>query len=360
LSGGVALRDAARRGIAIDAMGGDRAPSEVVKGAVAAARQMPDLNLHLVGNEELVRNELEAAEWGGENIRIVPAKHVIEMGDSPIEALRRKRGSSIEEAVLLLRQGEADAVVSAGNTGACVAASTLRLGLLPRVKRAGIAVAFYAGDRPVIIIDVGANVASKPEHLIQYGIMASLYSRRILEVENPRVSLLNVGEEDEKGNRLTKETHGLFQKTRLNFVGNIEGVEIFRSASDVVVCDGFTGNIVLKVAEGLAERLVELFKEVLGQALDPAVVSTGEGGKGGEQAAVAAVLRRSLGKVHERLDYSEYGGAPLLGVNGVVIIAHGRSDAKAIFNAIRVARLIAELDLNRDITEEIQAFSERE
>jgi glycerol-3-phosphate acyltransferase PlsX len=392
--------------IAIDAMGGDQAPREVVKGAILAARHLPEVPLLLVGKEEQVRAELDLAHWKGESLRVIPAEHVIEMGDSPVEALRRKRGSSIEEAVRLVREGQASAVVSAGNTGACVAASTILLGHLPRVKRAGIAVAFYAGHRPVVVIDVGANVAAKPEHLMQYGIMASLYAREILGVDNPRVGLLNVGEEDEKGNRLAKETYGLFQRTSLNFVGNIEGVEIFQGACDVVVCDGFTGNIVLKVSEGLAERLVALFKTVLERSVAEVAGEMGVGGEMGlpEEAGFTAeagfaeeggfakgkgaslksagraggsggkavvesellglgklenLLRRSLGALHERLDYAEYGGAPLLGAKGVVIIAHGRSDSKAIFNAIRAAKRMSELDINRHISEELRAFSEQ-
>jgi glycerol-3-phosphate acyltransferase PlsX len=326
----------------------------------------------------------------------VGARNVIGMGDSPVGALRRKRGSSIEEAVQLVRRGEASAVVSAGNTGACVAAATILLGLLPLVKRAGIAVTFYAGDRPMVMIDVGANVSSKSEHLIQYGVMASLYARKILGMENPRVALLNIGQEGVKGNRLVKETHPLFQRTGLNFVGNIEGGEIFRGGAEVVVCDGFTGNIVLKVSEGLAERLVDLFKTAVEQAVlemsesAPSGVRGGEGraGVGGDSrwvmggvearlfrggemstaelfptagppvaAEVQALLCRSLGYLRQRLDYAEFGGAQLLGVKGVIIISHGRSDARAICNAVRMAKRMAEANINRHITEEIQAFS---
>ncbi|MBI4605286.1 MAG: phosphate acyltransferase PlsX, partial [Planctomycetes bacterium] len=252
--------------IAIDAMGGDHAPRQVVLGTIQSARSHPHVRHILVGREAEVRAELEAAGWRSSvgdgriddgRIDVVPAEHVIGMGDSPVESLRRKRGSSIEVAVRLVKTGEAAAMVSAGNTGACVAAATILLGLLPEVRRAGIAVAFHAGASPVVVIDVGANVSSKPEHLIQYGIMANLYARSVLSVENPRIGLLNIGEEDEKGNPLAKTTHQLFSRTRLNFLGNVEGVEIFRGVCDVVVCDGFVGNIVLKVSEGLAERLVE-------------------------------------------------------------------------------------------------------
>jgi phosphate acyltransferase len=347
------------RAIAVDAMGGDKAPREAVRGAVQAVRLDPQVRVLLVGREAAVRAELDAAGWSGSGIDIVPAEHVIEMGDSPVEALRRKKGSSIEVAIRLVRSGDAAAMVSAGNTGACVAAATICLGLLPEVRRAGIAVAFDAGARPVVVIDVGANVSSKPEHLIQHGIMANLYARSVLRVENPRVGLLNIGEENEKGNVLTKTTHTLFRDTRLNFVGNVEGVEIFRGVCDVVVCDGFVGNIVLKVSEGLAERLVDLFQSTLRESFVsdlPPVRQPGEAASGDGAGSIESKLRGVFKALRQKLDYSEYGGAPLLGVNGVIIIAHGRSDANAIANAIRVARRMAETDVNRLITEEIRAF----
>jgi glycerol-3-phosphate acyltransferase PlsX len=295
------------------------------------------------------------------------------MGDSPVEALKKKKGSSIEIATRLVRTGEANAMVSAGNTGACVAAGTILLGLLPDVRRAGIAVCLHAGSSAVIIIDVGANISSKPEHLLQYGIMASLYARSVLRVENPRVGLLNIGEENEKGNQLVKTTHVLFTKAPLNFVGNVEGVEIFRGVCDVIVCDGFVGNIVLKVSEGLAECLVEQFKSTSEQALRgiPVRAASVVDGGGGTKALfgdmdtadpVATVekrLRSSVTTMREKIDYAEYGGAPLLGVNGVMIMAHGRSDARAITNAVRVARRMVETDINKHITEEIHALTER-
>jgi glycerol-3-phosphate acyltransferase PlsX len=340
---------AAQKGpaIAIDAMGGDRAPREVVRGAILAAREDPRQPLLLAGDEARVHEELRAGGWDGDNIEVVPARCVIGMSDSPVEALRRKRGSSIEVATRLVKDGRAFAVLGAGNTGACVAASTLLLGVLPNVKKAGIAVAFTTGETRVVVIDVGANVYSKPEHLIQYGVMASLYAREILGVEQPRVGLLNIGEEDEKGNLLAKATHALFQKTKLNFIGNVEGVELFRGACEVVVCDGFVGNIVLKTAEGMAERLMGLFQKVLTESFDGHSAS----------AEISTALKTAMGQLERKLDYSEYGGAPLLGVNGVTIIAHGRSDAKAIFNAIRVARRMGEIDLNGRFSDELCALS---
>jgi glycerol-3-phosphate acyltransferase PlsX len=339
--------------IAIDAMGGDRAPGAVVEGAFEAARLFADTRILLVGREATVKQELDRVGWTSAqapNLEVLHAENVIDMCDSPVEALRRKKGSSIEVATRLVRDGSAIAMVSAGNTGACVAAGTILLGLLPEVRRAGIAVTFRAGELPVVVIDMGANVSSKPEHLIQYGIMASLYAKSVLQIERPRVGLLNIGEEDEKGNPLAKTTHELFLKTRLNFCGNIEGNHLFRGVVDVVVCDGFVGNIVLKVSEGLAEHLLELFKTTVEGVF-------GDGRAPGDTSGTAQKLQGSFGRLRERLDYSEYGGAPLLGVNGVMIIAHGRSDARAIANAIRVARRMAQENVNKHITEEIRAVS---
>ncbi|MCZ6792507.1 MAG: phosphate acyltransferase PlsX [Planctomycetota bacterium] len=339
--------------IAIDAMGGDRAPGEVVQGAVRAARAMQDLQLHLVGIEETVRAELEISDWSGDNIEVVPAKRVIGMGDSPVEALRRKRGSSIEEAIKLVRDGKSGAFLSAGNTGACVAACQLFLGLLPGVKRAGILVSISTGEKPICVVDVGANIEAKPEHLVQYGVMASLYASEILEVDNPRIGLLNIGEEDEKGNRLVKLTRGLFEETDLNFVGNVEGAEVFRGTCDVVICDGFTGNIVLKVTEGLAERLLYLFGNILEDAVKE-VEGAADNASAQEPGPVARILPELLTRLERKLDYSEYGGAPLLGVDGIAVIAHGRSDSKAIFNAIRVAKRMIDVNMNRHITERME------
>jgi len=354
-------------------MGGDHAPREVVRGALEAARTYPELRLLLVGRPDEVLEEVDLVGGKASSIEVVPAEHVIGMGDSPVEALRRKKGSSIEVATRLVRTGDAAAMISAGNTGACVAAGTILLGLLPGVRRAGIAVCLQAGAHSVVVIDVGANISSKPEHLIQYGIMAGLYARSVLRLENPRVGLLNIGEENEKGNSLVKSTNAMFRKTRLNFQGNIEGVEIFRGVCDVVVCDGFVGNIVLKVSEGLAEQLVDLIRGTVEQVLRslPAratsvlegaaipAVTFGESESSDPVALLERRLRAAFVSMREKIDYAEYGGAPLLGVNGVMIIAHGRSDAKAIASAVRVAKRMVETDIKRHITEEIHALMEQ-
>jgi glycerol-3-phosphate acyltransferase PlsX len=294
-----------------------------------------------------VREELALAGWDGARIAVVPAEQVIAMSDSPVEALSKKKGSSIEVATRMVRTGTAAAVVSAGNTGACVAASSLLLGRLDAVKRPGIAVVFDTGKTPVVVIDVGANVHSKPEHLIQYGLMATIYAEEILGVTRPKVGLLNVGEEDEKGSNLAKTTHHLFQKTKLNFVGNVEGADIFGGDVEVVVCDGFVGNIVLKVSEGLAENLMAHAVAAIKQGLATLP----------DNKEIGPALKRAFASLEKRIDYSEYGGAPLLGVNGTVIIGHGRSDAKAISNAVRVAQRMAACDLNRRFTEALSSNS---
>ncbi len=368
-----------RAAVAVDAMGGDHAPREVVRGAVSAAQEIPDLELRLVGREEEIRSELARYDDGSalQRIRVVPASEVVGMGESPVVALRQKRDSSIARALKLVRDGEAAAFVSAGNTGACVAAATLLLRTLPAVKKAGIAVAFTVGTKPVVLLDAGANVEARPDHLFQYGVMASLYVSEVLGIENPRIGLLNVGEEGAKGNRLVKETHELFQKSDLNFHGNVEGVEIFRGVCDVVVCDGFTGNIVLKVSEGVAERLFGLFKESAEELLVELSGAVGasstiggpQGGdsEGGDSRRPTGLgqmardgVRRAFGKIKEHLDYAEFGGAPLLGLRGSVIIAHGRSDSRAVFNAIRAAKRMAEVDISDRIVKNIRAVTGEE
>ncbi len=322
-------------------MGGDSAPREVVRGAVQAVQSLEDIEVLLVGQEDVVRGELDDCDWNGERIEIIPAENVIGMADSPVEALQKKRGSSIEVGTRLVREKRAGAFVSAGNTGACVAAASLFLRRLPVVKRPGIAVVFHTGEKPVVITDVGANVNCKPEHLIQYGVMASLYAREILDVEDPKVGLLNIGEEEEKGHAVAKQAHVLFQQTTLNYAGNVEGAEIFRGEIDVVVCDGFVGNIVLKVSEGLAERLLTLVAGAIQTGLNETP----------EARPAAPALQNVMEGLMRKIDYSEYGGAPLLGVNGNVIIAHGRSGAKAIANALGLARRVTMVDLKSKITE---------
>lgn len=335
--------------VAIDAMGGDYAPAEVVRGTVRAALEFPDVEFLLVGPEEPIAREIEAVGGAPGALRVVHAPEVIGMGESPVEALRRKRRSSIVVALELVRAGEAKAFLSAGNTGACVAAAQMLLRPLPAVRRPGILVTMRAGERPICVCDVGANVQPRPEHLAQYAVMASLYAEHVVGVERPRAGLLNVGEEEGKGNELVKVARPLLESAPIEFVGYVEGDDLFGGSCDVVICDGFAGNVLLKVSEGLAERLASLFREVVSGVAAEFPVGHPCSGE------LDTLFGRAMGELRERLDYSEYGGAPLLGVDGTVIIAHGRSDARAIFNAARVAIRMLDVDINSRIRARLEA-----
>lgn len=308
--------------IAIDAMGGDNAPSEIVKGAVLAVQKYP-CEIILVGNESIIRSEL-----GDTNLPITihHAEEIITMGEHPADAVRCKKDSSIVVATRLVQCGEADAVLSAGSTGAAVAAAQLILKRIHGIGRPAIATPMPTPRGTTLLLDSGANVDSKPEHLIQSGIMGSLYAEHVLGINNPSVALLNIGEEDTKGNEQVKETYQLLKGLKsINFAGNAEGRDIPRGVFDVVICDGFVGNVVLKFGEGLALTIMKLLTEEL----------TANGGAKLLGNDLLALTLRDLAK---RLDVSENGGAPLLGVNGYCVISHGSSDARAICSAIRVAR----------------------
>lgn len=325
--------------IVIDAMGGDHAPDVVVEGAVAAAKEYK-VNLILTGDEAGIKNLLRKYKYTGDKITIYPTVEVIEMHESAAASVRRKRNSSIVVGINLVKDGQADAFFSAGNTGAVVCAATLGLGLLPAVERPGISIVTPTLKGISLIIDVGANIDPKPSQLLQYGIMGDAYSRHILNRNNPTVGLLNIGEEESKGTDFMKEAHELLSKSSLNFIGNVEGKDLFSGRCDIIVCDGFVGNVALKVSESAAEAVMEFLKRHLLSNLM---------GKLG-----VLLLKQSLINFKKNLDYSEYGGAPLLGVNGVVIIGHGRSNAKAVKNAIRVAKEEVERKFNERILEAIK------
>lgn len=325
--------------IIVDAMGGDYAPSVVIEGAVAAVKEY-NAQVVLVGDETIIKSLLKKARYTGSSISVHHAEEVIGMDESAATSVRRKRNSSIVVGVNLVKEGKGDAFFSAGNTGAVVCAATLGLGLLPGIERPGIAIVTPTLKGISLIIDVGANIDPKPSQLLQYGIMADAYSRIILDRSNPTVGLLNIGEEEAKGTDFIKETHELLGKSSLNFIGNIEGKDLFSGKCDVIICDGFVGNIALKVSESAAETMqVFLRRHLLSNIL----------GKIG-----ILFLMPSLKRFKKELDYSEYGGAPLLGVNGVVIIGHGRSNVKAIKNAIRVAKEEVERKFNEKILEAIK------
>jgi glycerol-3-phosphate acyltransferase PlsX len=310
--------------IGIDAMGGDRAPVEEVKGALAARKLLSkDDRLVLIGREDAVRKQLEGADGWQDFIEIRHAAQVIGMDESPVETLRTKPDSSLAVMAQMHADGEIDACISAGNTGACVAAAQMRLRRLPGVHRPGIAIIIPTFHGPVAMCDVGANVACRPQHLHQYGVMASVYVQAICGIKSPRVGILSIGEEDAKGNELVKATRELMKADKnINFIGNVEGRDIFRGTCDVVVCDGFVGNVVLKLMEGMAEGLVRTFLGELAATLPDQV----------------AAIKKASQKVGVKYDFNEYGGAPLLGVGGTCIICHGASDYRGIMNAVRVAK----------------------
>jgi glycerol-3-phosphate acyltransferase PlsX len=329
--------------IAVDAMGGDHAPSAVVDGAVAAARHLP-VKLALVGSTRIVAEALaQHPDWSSLGLEIVDASDVIGMTESPAAALRRKPGASIRVAADLVAQRRAGALVSAGHTGATVMAAYGSFGTIPGVDRPALAASIPTLARPAVLVDAGANVECRPHHLLQFAVMGSVYARVAYGTDRPRVGLLSVGEEETKGNDLTREAHRLLKASPLNFIGNVEGRDIYRGSADVIVCDGFTGNVVLKTSEGL----VDTVEQLLGDEL-----------RGTFSSQVGYLLsRRAYRRFRRRVDYSEYGGAPLLGVAGLAIIAHGRSSAKAIRNAIAMAYRFATSDFIPRVEHEIAAAS---
>lgn len=326
--------------IAVDAMGGDHAPKSEVEGAIRAAADLP-VKIILVGVESILRQELSLHPQASElPIEIRHASEFITMEDSAARAFRAKKDSSIRVALRLVRQGEADGVVSAGNTGAVMATAKMVQGMIRGVDRPAIASALPSvKGAPVILLDVGANVDSSPEMLAQFALMGEIYSRIIFRNPSPRVGLLSIGEEEHKGNGVTRAAWSLLKALPVNFIGNVEGRDIFTGKADVVVCDGFVGNVALKVAEGLVEMIKGMLKESL-----EATVTRKLG---------ALLSRDAYREFRKRVDDSEYGGAPLLGVKGVSIICHGRSSPKAIKNAIRVAAEFAKGRVNEKIEAEL-------
>jgi glycerol-3-phosphate acyltransferase PlsX len=327
--------------IGIDAMGGDNAPREEVRGALAARRFLSAGDkIVLIGPQDAIRQYLAEDPRWAEFIEIRHAERVIGMDEAPVEALRTKPDSSLAVMAQMHASGETDACVSAGNTGACVAAAQMRLRRLRGVHRPGIAIVTPTHYGPVAICDVGANVNCRPQHLYQYGIMASVYLQCICGVQAPRVGLLSIGEEDAKGNELVKQTRSLLKSdASLRFVGNVEGRDLFRGVCDVVVCDGFVGNVVLKLMEGMAEGVIRTLLDEL-KAMLP-----------GQENAI----REAAGSIIAKYDYNEYGGAPLLGVGGICIICHGASSHRGIMNAVRVTMDFSKRHVNQQITRLLSA-----
>ena len=320
--------------VALDAMGGDKAPGEVVLGAVQAAREY-SMGVYLVGREDAIKAELAKHDTSGLDLPIVHTDEVIEMDEHPASAVRKKKNASMVLALQLVRDGSALGAVSAGNSGAMMAASLFTLKRIEGVDRPALGTVFPTKDGECFVLDVGANTDCKPEYLEQFALMGSIYMERIFSVASPRVGLLANGEEETKGNELVQQTHQLLkthaETLGINFIGNVEGRDIPRGEADVVVCDGFVGNVVLKLSEGMAETLLGMLRTQMTSSL--------------ANKLAAAILQPGLRKAFRRLDYAEYGGVPLLGINGSAIVAHGRSNAKAIKNALRVARQTSETNV---------------
>lgn len=322
--------------IVLDAMGGDHAPGVVIDGAVQAVKEL-EVEIVLVGREEEVQRELARHDTAGLALSVVHADEVIEM-DEHLDAVKRKNDASIRVGMRMLRQGQADAFVSAGNSGAVMASAIFDVRRIRGIKRPALAVIYPAAPTPVLVIDNGANTDPTPENLVQFAQMGATYIEQLWGIDNPRVAIVSNGEEADKGNKLVRETFPLLQASGLNFVGNAEGKDVTKGIADVIVTDGFTGNVMIKLSEGLVSFFARYLKsELTGSALSkvglvlmiPALILALPG---------IALLIPALLRIAKRMDYAEYGGAPLLGVDGVVIIAHGRSNAKAIKNAVRVAR----------------------
>jgi len=328
--------------IALDAMGGDFAPEMPVAGAIEAVSEY-DVDVILIGDAKRIDECLKNKRYPSQNISVFHASEVVRMDESPGTAIRRKKDSSIRKTVELVKNGEADACVSAGHSGVMMATSLFLLGKISYVDRPAIVTTIPSLTGYFILIDAGANVDCKPENLLQFAYMGNAYFRAIFNEPAPRIALLSIGEEDTKGNDLTREAFKLLKKTDLNFTGNIEGKDIFTSAADVVVCDGFVGNIVLKVSEGLVETMLKMLKrEIAGIGM----------GKVGY-----LMMKPALKNFKKRTDYSEYGGAPLLGINGTSIICHGRSTERAIKNAVRVAIEIAKQKVHEKIASSLMQCS---
>ncbi|MGH7197685.1 MAG: phosphate acyltransferase PlsX [Candidatus Omnitrophota bacterium] len=329
--------------IAVDGMGGDNAPHEIVAGAIEAARAY-NFEIVLVGDQSLLRSELEKHRNVPKGVRIHHAGSVIRMDESAALSVRKKKDASVAICADLAKENLVDAIVTAGHTGAAVVACTLKLRLLEGVERPGIGILFPTLGTPTFLIDVGANIDVKPAHLLQYAIMGDVYFRYLLRKNRPSIGILNIGEEASKGTEFIKEAHQLLNKSQIHFIGNVEGRDIFNGKVDIVVCDGFVGNVVLKVAESIADVVGKLLKAKIKESW----ISM----------AGAMLAKPAFDALRKEVDYAEYGGAPLLGINGTCIISHGSSNARAIRNAIRVAGEFVKYEINQHILESIQNVQE--
>ena len=331
--------------IALDAMGGDFGPPNLVAGAALALREYSQISrLFLVGDTAQIEAELRRLDCNDSRIEIVHSTQVVDMSDRAWSAVRRKKDSSVSRAVDLVKHGQANAIVSAGHTGAAVAASMIKLRTLPGIYRPGIAAVLPTETNVFVLMDAGANIDARPEHLLQYAFMGSVYSSHVLGYKNPTVGLISLGEEDVKGNEMTKEVFKMLKRSSLNFVGNIEGRHLFEDPVEVVVCDGFVGNVILKTCESISVAIFQWLKHELSRTP--------------MRKLGAFLAQESFRTIKDKTNYEEYGGSPLLGVNGICIIAHGSSTPLAIKNALRVAAESIEHQVNPHIIEEVQRYHE--
>ncbi len=333
--------------VAVDAMGGDEAPREIVKGAVDALKEKEQLHITLVGREEVVRSELEKYEYPEDRLAVFNATEVIEMAEPPVNAIRKKKDSSIVRGMQLVKNGECDAFVTAGSTGATLVGGQLIVGRMRGIERSPLAPILPTMDGPVLLIDCGANMDAKPSQLVQFAQMGSIYMQHMIGLENPRVALVNVGTEEEKGNALVKETFPLLKECdNINFIGNVEAREIPNGAADVVVCDAFVGNVILKMYEGVASALLHGIKDAIMSSLRSKI--------GG------ALIKPALKDLITKLDSSNYGGAPMLGLRGLVVKSHGNSTAVEIRNSIIQCIEFKEKDINGFVVHEMNVGQKSE
>ncbi|MDO5673604.1 MAG: phosphate acyltransferase PlsX [bacterium] len=332
--------------VALDAMGGDTGPDVAVQGALAAVRTLDDIEVILVGPEELLQARLKELSRGDSlalaRVSVHPASEVITMHDVPVDAIRKKKDATVVVGFDLVKTGRADAMVSAGNSGATMAAAVKKLGRLPGISRPGIASFFPTVKQPVMIMDIGANVDCRAQHLYQFAVMACSCARLLQQNPQPRLGLLSIGAETGKGNALVKETYPLLQASPLNFIGNVEGRDVYQGDVDVVVCDGFIGNILLKTSEGLADAALQMIR---GEILQSWRAKIGY-----------LLMRGALSNFKKKVDYAEYGGAPLLGINGTGIVCHGSSNGNALRNAIAVAANMSRHNINAAIVRHLSEY----
>lgn len=328
--------------IALDAMGGDNAPSEIIKGAMEAIKMESAMKVFLVGKEEIIAKELSNYQYNKKQVEIVPASEVIETAEPPVNAIRKKKDSSIVIGMKMVKEGKADAFVSAGSTGAVLVGGQVIVGRIKGVERPPLAPLIPTEKGVTLLIDCGANVDARPSHLVQFAKMGSIYMEHVVGVKNPKVGIVNIGAEEEKGNALVKETFPLLkEETELNFIGSVEAREIPHGQADVVVCEAFAGNIILKLYEGVGSVLVDKIKEGMMSTL---------------RSKIGALLAKpALKATLKKFDASEYGGAPLLGLNGLVVKTHGSSKAKEVRNTLLQCVTFKQQRINEKIRESIQA-----